>query len=116
MKCEVGYGLLPDVCFLTSPIESADSVHQITFMFCGYFKYVCSHEFHGIVLISIIIYDTVFMIYNFIYVNYFICNICWMTAIIEGMCRLKCTRVVPKVMSNIFCMRTGNSRRRRVRW
>ena len=26
------------------------------------------------------------------------------------------TRVVPKVMSNFFCMRTGNSRRRRVRW
>ena len=25
------------------------------------------------------------------------------------------TRVVPKVMSNFFCMRTGNSRRRRVR-
>ena len=26
------------------------------------------------------------------------------------------TRVVPKVMSNFFCIRTGNSRRRRVRW
>ena len=26
------------------------------------------------------------------------------------------TRVVPKVMSNFFCMRTGKSRRRRVRW
>ena len=26
------------------------------------------------------------------------------------------TRVVPKVMSNFFCMRIGNSRRRRVRW
>ena len=29
---------------------------------------------------------------------------------------LKCMRVVPKVMSNFFCMRNGNSRRRRVRW
>ena len=29
----------------------------------------------------------------------------------------RCTRVVSKVMSNFFfCMRTGNSRRRRVRW
>ena len=26
------------------------------------------------------------------------------------------TRVVPKVMSNFFCTRTGNSRRRSVRW
>ena len=29
---------------------------------------------------------------------------------------LNYTRVVPKVMNNFFCMRTENSRRRRVRW
>ena len=34
---------------------------------------------------------------------------------VEGM-SFVFTRVVPKVMSNFFCMRTGNSRRRRVRW